>query len=147
MYLNFFIMLKDNSKKFRRILLFSGRATRLEFNVIILALVAIYAILCYIVMKTRILSGLSSDVVMFSFLVFVLVTLYIAFAAISRRNHDMDRKSFERGDFFGADFYFRKGTEGLNQYGSDPLQEYEPQNEYFKQLVEEVRKERANETE
>lgn len=139
----------DNSKRFRRILSFRGRATRLEYNVIIGVLVLLWGVMAYLmfISPTWHYKITHSDLFMPVFIGAILVTLYVGYAAAFRRRHDLGLKGFSATSMFGRECVFEKGIDTFNEYGSDPLQEYEPQLERLNEMVAELRRKKAQEAE
>lgn len=123
----------DNSKRFRRILLFSGRATRLEFNVIIFALILLWVGAYMLIMSHR--QWMRSDMIMYYLLGGAIVTLYLGLAVTFRRRHDLGVHGLKKSK--GLECMWEKGIGTFNQYGSDPLQEFGPQQEKLDAMVAE----------
>ena len=95
---------------------FSGRASRKEYWLFVLAITLVYVGLLMIGML------LKSEVFMFIPAVFMLAMLIPSYAAAARRMHDTDHSGWwHLVPIVNLVFACTKGTTGNNRFGADPL--------------------------
>lgn len=120
-------MVKDNSKWWKHLFSFSGRASRLEFNLVILCSWIPLIILGMDVFHTHKLFARNDESILYWLMAVAIFGLYFSMAAVARRNHDMGRSAFDRENLSGLEFYIRKGDHGINRFGSNPCRDYDEQ--------------------
>lgn len=125
---------RDNSKWWNHILLPIGRASRLEFNLILLCLAAP---LIYVIYQLKAGTHYTESFLTW-LLVYVVIMLYIGICATIRRNHDMGNAGLSRRNLSGWEFIFKKGDNGINVYGSNPGRDYDSQVEEFKEYLSKI---------
>jgi uncharacterized membrane protein YhaH (DUF805 family) len=108
----------DNSKgMFKRLFSTKGRIRRLEYNITWIVL--------------WIIVGVSPAVgVIYVSVALAVIALIVWFFQFVKRMHDIDADTdsiFVPFNLMGFKAIFTEGTEGPNQYGSDPKQSYESQ--------------------
>lgn len=115
----------DNSKWWKHLLTFKGRASRTEYNLICLACILPLGIAIYGMKAYHWFYG--NENFLTWLLIYLVVMLYVLFAAFVRRNHDLGNSGIKRYPFSHYDYTFRKGQKGMNRFGSDPCQDYDVQ--------------------
>lgn len=125
----------DNSKPFRRLFSFKGRATRLEFNIVIFLVLLFWCGLVWLTLYTPYFKRTEVGVGMYALIVLSILTIYIGMAVAVRRNHDLGNGGMPSSLQFSLSF--TKGVPYFNEFGSDPFQDYQPQLDRLNQLVAE----------
>lgn len=116
---------------------FNGRAPRKEFwgYSLINAAIILTLLILHAVFETGILHNIMTYLV----IAYVLGTILPTLAVISRRWHDIGRTGFwvllnlipGAGTLVTLCFFLRKGDEGKNYYGKDPLRKKHDRRDYY----------------